>query len=135
MREGILFKSVAGGIVAFCSFLFGGIDIAFQTLIFFLVADFITGTYKAMKNRELSSRKSWDGFGKKIMTLLVVALAVRIDVMMNANGSVRLIAMYGYIGTELYSITENIIAVGVPVPETLAKYFKKYSEELRDYEK
>ena len=135
MRESLVFKTIAGGSIALCSFCFGGFDITFQTLLFFLLADFITGTYKAFCRQEISSQASWKGFGKKILTLLVVAIAVRIDALMGSDGIVRGIALYGYIGTELYSITENIIALGVPIPPALAKYFKQYTGELKKDEK
>lgn len=126
MKETFLFKAVGGSAVALASFLWGGMDNALTTLLFFVVMDFITGTLVALKFRNLSREKSFHGFTKKIVLLLMVAVAVRVDVMTGANGAVRLLAIYGYIGNEFYSIVENAIKLDVPIPESIGKYFEAY---------
>lgn len=121
---------VVGGITAFICFLFGRLDLPFQMLIFFLVADFVCGFLCAAKNKNINSRKMWDGFIKKILTLLAVAVAVQIDKMMGLAGVVRLVAMYGFIGSELISIVENLKCAGVPIPDKLMKFFSIFSSFL-----
>jgi toxin secretion/phage lysis holin len=123
-------KAILGAIAAAAAYLFGSIDLAFQTLLCFLLADFLIGIYAAAIHNEIQSRKAWLGFGKKILTLAVVALAWRIDVMMNANGYVRLLAIYGYIGSELFSIIENLGKAGVPIPSKLAKFFQDFTDKM-----
>lgn len=128
MGEGLAFKAIAGGAVALASFLWGGLDNYMTTLILFLAIDFITGTMVALRTKKLNAKKSFDGFSKKIAILFMVAVAVRVDIMMGAEGVLRILAIYGYAGTELYSITENAIKLGIPVPVQVAKYFKVYME-------
>lgn len=128
MGEGAVFKILAGGAVALASFLWGGLDNYMTTLLVFLAVDFITGTMVALKTKKLSAGKSFEGFTKKIAILFMVAVAVRVDVMMGGQGFIRTLAIYGYAGTELYSITENAIKLKIPVPVQLAKYFKIYME-------
>jgi toxin secretion/phage lysis holin len=134
MGEGFIIKATGGVAVALASFLWGGLDNYMITLLAFLAIDFLTGTLYALKHREISFKKSFDGFTKKIVTLLIVAVAVRVDFMMNAGGAIRVVAIYGYIGTELYSIIENAIKLNVPIPTQLAKYFKVYAEGAGNHE-
>ena len=99
-----------------------------------MVADFVTGTYKAFYYKSLDADEAFKGFCKKMVGLIMIAVAYRCDVLMNADGMIRMIAVYGYCGSELYSIVENAIAVKAPIPAPLLKYFKKYAKELSEYE-
>jgi toxin secretion/phage lysis holin len=130
----ISMKTIAGAVAGILSYFLGGFDLALQTLLFFMVVDYITGTIKAVMKKELDFQKSAEGFAKKVMYLVVVAVAVRIDLLTGANGTIRIFAIYGYIGTEIYSITQNLIVMEV-IPENIAKYFKTYSEGLMKVEK
>lgn len=122
-------KGLLGAIIACLCFLFGEIDIAFQTLIVFIVADFVIGVIVALIRHEIESRKAWIGFGKKVLTLLVVALSWQIDKMMGTT-YVHLIATYGYIGSEAFSIIENLGRAGVPLPAKLMIVFKQFAEKM-----
>ena len=71
--------------------LFGGWDIALQTLVLFMGIDWITGGIllqvifkKSPKseNGRLESRAGWKGLCRKGMTLLFVLIAVRLDLLM-----------------------------------------------------
>lgn len=135
MKESILFKMFGGSLIALASFLWGGLDNYMTTLITFIIVDFLTGTIYAATTQTVSFWKSFNGFSKKIAVLLMVAVAVRVDIMMGAHGSIRVLAIYGYIGSELYSIIENFIKLKVPVPYQLAKYFKVYIEGAGNNEK
>jgi toxin secretion/phage lysis holin len=128
----IIIKTILGALAAAAAYMFGGIDLAFQTLLIFMLSDVALGFYSAAVNKVIESRKAWAGFGKKVLTLLVVALAWRIDCMMNLNGYVRLIAIYGYIGSELFSIIENLGKAGVPIPKKLAALFKDFTTKMDD---
>ena len=74
--------------------LFGGWDIALQTLVLFMGIDWITGGIllpvifkKSPKseNGRLESRAGWKGLCRKGMTLLFVLIAVRLDLLMGTN--------------------------------------------------
>lgn len=131
MIEATFIKGILGGCTAILCFLFGDLDLAFQTLIFFMATDFILGFIGAIINKKLESRKAWIGFGKKIVTLLVIALAWQIDKMMGTT-YVHLIATYAYIGSELLSIIENLGVMGVPLPAKVLELFKTFSDKLID---
>jgi toxin secretion/phage lysis holin len=122
-------KVIIGALAAFVFFLFGDLDVQFQTLLFFLATDFIIGFFGAIVQKKLESRKAWIGFGKKIVTLLIVALAYQIDKIMGTS-YVHLVATYGYIGSELLSIIENLGILGVPLPKKLLDLFKVFGDKL-----
>ena len=74
--------------------LFGGWDIALQTLVLFMGIDWITGGIllpvifkKSPKseNGRLESRAGWKGLCRKGTTLLFVLIAVHLDLLMGTN--------------------------------------------------
>lgn len=128
-------QACLGGGAACLFYLFGGLDMPMQTIIFFLVIDFILGTVYAIKTHTVESRKAWDGLVKKFVTLSVIVVAHQIDKLMGTDGVFRLVAIYGFIGSELYSIIENVGLLGVKIPEKLSKYFKQFTEGLEEEKK
>ncbi|MCI9458655.1 MAG: phage holin family protein, partial [Oscillospiraceae bacterium] len=91
MKEGICttIGIIGGGIAA----LFGGFDAALLTLILFMGIDYITGlivagvfhTSEKTENGMLESRAGWKGLCRKGVTLLIVLIACRLDLMMGSN--------------------------------------------------
>ena len=101
--------------------LFGGWDIALQTLVLFMGIDWITGGIllpvifkKSPKseNGRLESRAGWKGLCRKGMTLLFVLIAVRLDLLMGTN-YLRDAVCIAFIANEALSI------LGMPIPEVL----------------
>lgn len=128
-----------GAIGAFFSSLFGGWDSALTTLVIFMAADYITGLlvagvfHKSKKTETgvLESRAGWKGLCRKGMTLLVVLIACRLDLMMGTN-FVRDAVVIGYIANETISIIENAGLMGIPIPDVITDaidILKKKSEE------
>lgn len=108
--------SITGTLIAK---LLGGWDMALQTLVLFMIMDYFTGVYRAYKDKVLSSTVGIDGILKKVMLLLVVAVAVGIDNVTGAQGIIRLATIWFYIGMEGISILENAARSGIPVPEKI----------------
>lgn len=107
--------------------LFGGWDIALQTLVLFMGIDWITGGIllpvifkKSPKseNGRLESRVGWKGLCRKGMTLLFVLIAVRLDLLMGTN-YLRDAVCIAFIANEALSILENAGLMGMPIPEVL----------------
>ena len=107
--------------------LFGGWDIALQTLVLFMGIDWITGGIllpvifkKSPKseNGRLESRAGWKGLCRKGMTLLFVLIAVRLDLLMGTN-YLRDAVCIAFIANEALSILENAGLMGMPIPEVL----------------
>ena len=124
-----IFLTVSGILGSAAAALFGGWDVALQTLILFMAIDWFTGGImlpaifkKSPKseNGALESRAGWKGLCRKGMTLLFVLIAARLDLLMG-TGCVRDAVCIGFIVNEALSIIENAGLLGVPMPEALKK--------------
>lgn len=116
---------VVGGFIAS---LFGGWDAALTTLVIFMGIDYVTGLIVAgvfhnsgkTESGSLESRAGWKGLCRKGMTLLIVLIACRLDLIMNTN-FVRDAVVIGYIANETISIVENAGLMGLPIPSAITK--------------
>jgi len=114
------------------TWLYGAWDKALIVLITFMVIDYITGLAKGWYNNELSSDIGLKGLARKFLILLIVMVTVLLDRLLNTGTWVfRTLACYFYIANEGLSILENIISMGVPVPDKL----KETLIQLKDGEK
>ena len=104
----------------------GGWDAGLITLIVFMSVDYITGllvagvlhTSEKTESGGLESRAGWKGLCRKGVTLLIVLVAQRIDIVAGTS-VVRDAVVIAYIVNETISITENAGLMGVPVPDRL----------------
>ena len=114
---------VAGSLIAS---LFGGWDTALATLIAFMAIDYITGLivaglfHKSQKSGggALESQAGWRGLCKKGVSLLIVLVACRLDLVMGSN-FIRDAAVIAFIANETISIVENAGLMGVYIPEPI----------------
>lgn len=116
---------VIGGLI---TSLFGGWDAALVTLIIFMGIDYITGlivagvfgTSEKTANGGLESRAGWKGLCRKGVTLLVVLVGCRLDLIMGSN-FIRDAVVIAFIANETISIIENAGLMGVPVPAAIMR--------------
>ncbi len=113
------------------NYLWGGWDMALKTLLLFMLLDYILGVMCGTKNKELSSQVAFKGIFKKITILVVLAVAVNLDCVTNADGLIRGLVCFYYIGLEGISILENAAEIGVLIPERL----KETLIQIRDNDK
>ena len=107
---------------------FGGWDAAMITLISMMVIDYLTGVLVAAvfhnspktQNGTLESKAGWKGLCRKGVTLLIVLVAARLDIILG-TGFIRDAVIIGYIANETISIIENAGLMGVPIPEAIKK--------------
>lgn len=107
---------------------FGGWDAAMITLVSMMVIDYLTGVLVAgvfhnspkTENGALESKAGWKGLCRKGMTLLIVLVAARLDIILG-TGFIRDAVIIGYIANETISIIENAGMMGVPIPEAIKK--------------
>lgn len=133
-----VFLAVGGILGALCSFLFGPIDDAIEWLFVFIVADYVSGTYAAMKTGQWNSRTGFLGITKKIIMLSLVALCHGLDITsVIPFVSVRDAAVFAFCLNDFGSILENLEKMGygsvIPAPlrKALAAMEKK-SEEMAE---
>lgn len=118
--------ALAGSVLAE---LFGGWDMALETLLILMAADWITGGIllpavfgKSPKspNGALESRAGWKGLCRKGMTLFYILIAARLDRLLGMD-YIRNAVCIGFIANELLSILENAGLMGVPLPAMIRK--------------
>ena len=136
MKDGICTAiGVVGSTIA--SF-FGGFDAALITLLIFMGVDYATGLIVAgvfhksekTENGALESRAGWKGLCRKGVSLIVVLVACRLDMIMGSN-FIRDATVIAFIANETISIIENAGLMGVPIPSVITKaieVLKKKSE-------
>ena len=118
--------TVVGCVGSLVARAFGGWDAGLITLVLFMAVDYITGlmvagVFHASEKTEsggLESRAGWKGLCRKGVTLLIVLIAQRIDIVAGTS-VVRDAVVIAYIVNETISITENAGLMGVPVPDRL----------------
>ena len=102
------------------TWLLGAWDTAMIVLIAFMVIDYTTGIIKGWYTKQLSSDIGLKGIARKFLIVLVLCVAVLLDRLLNTGTWVfRTLACYFYIANEGISILENVIVLGLPVPEQL----------------
>ena len=106
--------------------IFGGWTTAMTTLLIFMAIDYISGLavagiFKKSPKTEsgaLESRTGWKGLCRKMMTLIFVLIAYRVDLAIGTT-YIKDAVCIGFIANELISIIENAGLMGVPIPEVL----------------
>lgn len=108
--------------------LFGGWSVGLTTLVIFMAVDYISGLLVAgvfksspkSKSGALSSKVGYKGLCKKGMSLLIVLIAYRLDLLVGTN-YIRDAVVIGFCVNELISIVENAGLMGIPLPPILIK--------------
>ena len=114
-----------GGVIASA---FGGWDAALSTLLIFMGIDYVTGLivagvfHKSQKSKSgsLESRAGWKGLCRKGVSLLIVLIACRLDILMGTT-FIRDGVIIAYIVNEIISIIENAGLMGIPIPAVITK--------------
>lgn len=117
---------VVGGIIAT---FFGGWSDGLTTLVIFMCIDYVSGFVLAgvfNKSRKtesgaLESRAGWKGLCRKCMTLVLVLVAYRLDLLRGEGTLIRDAVTIGFTINEGLSILENAVLMGLKVPEPLRK--------------
>lgn len=124
VKDGLcLAVGTAGGLI---SAAVGGWSGALTTLIIFMAIDYITGLvvagifHRSEKTPDgtLESRAGWKGLIRKGMSLLVVLIACRLDLLIGTH-IIRDSVVVAFIANEVISITENAGLMGVPIPKVI----------------
>lgn len=128
--------ALIGAAASVCVQFFGGWDMALQTLLGFMVADYISGMVVAgvfkrsgkSESGAISSQAGLKGIFRKGGMLLVVYIAAQLDLLTGAQ-YIRDAAVIAFIVNETTSILENLGLMGVPLPEVLGKALDALKEK------
>lgn len=129
-----------GAVFSLIASLFGGWDHAMISLVIVMCVDYITGIIVAgvfhrsskTENGSLESRVGWKGLCRKGVTLLVVLVACRLDLLTGSNSILRDAVIIAFVCNEVISIIENAVLMGIPVPKKLVaavEVLKKNDDE------
>lgn len=140
---GILLKSMipvkleleVGGLVAIIGtiihYFLGQWTPLLETLIIFMLFDYITGVMSAWINpyKKLDSRKGMNGLKRKGVILIMVMVGHFFDNAIGQNTMTRDIVALFYLGNEGLSILENVANCGVPVPNKLKNKLAQFADD------
>ena len=105
---------------AIINYLWGGLDVMFIALLTFMALDFVTGIICGIKKGELDSHRAYLGITrKKMMILVMVAMAAVLDRLLNTPDTARSLVIFYYVAMEGISILENAAKLDFPVPDKI----------------
>mgnify|MGYP001285155988 FL=1 len=114
------FSLGVGGIGLLVNYLWGGLDTMLTVLLTMMGLDFIAGLLCGAKDKKLDSEVAYLGITrKKMMILIMIAVAVNLDNLLGLDGSTRAIAIFYYTSMEGLSIIENAGKLGFPFPKKI----------------
>ncbi len=124
---------VTAALGACATYLWGGLDVIFIALLTLMALDFATGIMCGVKHKELDSHRAYLGITKKKMLILImVAVAVVLDRLLNAPDTARVLVIYYYIAMEGISILENAAKLDFPVPSKLKGILLQLQDKEED---
>lgn len=137
--------TAVGVVGSFLAGLFGGWDAGLTTLVIFMALDYLTGLIVAgvfhnsekTKNGALESRAGWKGLCRKGVTLLIVLVACRLDLVIGSN-FIRDAVVIAFVANETISIVENAGLMGIPIPSAITRaieVLKNKAEQEKSEEK
>lgn len=116
---------ISGGLLTVVTYFFGGFDFCFQSLLVMMVLDYITGICKAILKKKLNCTVGVRGMIKKVGYLVIVALAVLLDRIIQDGTTIRCLVIYSFIVNEGISILENWGAMGLKLPSIIETTLEK----------
>lgn len=123
-------KSVIAAVCTLFGYIFGEFDGMITALVTLIVLDYITGIIAAVIEKRLSSEVGARGIAKKVIMLLVVAVANVADRDIIGEGNVlRSVTAMFYIANEGISLLENGARLGVPMPKKLIDVLAQLKKE------
>ena len=116
-----------GVLIGFLSLVFGEHWILFAGFLILNAVDFATGCYKAQLNKELSSAAGFNGAMRKVFYWVVIGIAFFVALGEIIGVRLDFVVLFGwltlatYLINEVRSVLENLVEIGVEVPEFLVR--------------
>ncbi|MGN0777820.1 MAG: holin family protein [Aristaeellaceae bacterium] len=126
-------------LLTWLSWLVGGWDAVLGVMFVAMGLDYITGVATAALGRsgktadgKFASSAAFAGLTKKLLMLVIVALAVLVDRLLGTQGICRMAAIGFYAANEGLSIIENCSRIGVPFPQGLMRALERLRQQHDD---
>ena len=114
-------------------FLLGGFDGYLYSLLGIVVIDYLTGLALAAARRQVSSQIGFTGILKKMLIFVIVAMGHLLDQnLLGGSATLRTAMIFFYLANEAISITENLGALGFPLPPKLKQVLTQLSAESEE---
>ena len=134
--------TVLGVVGASIASLYGGWTQGMTTLVILMIIDYLTGLLvaavfgksKKTEDGKLESRAGWKGLVRKCVTLLMVLVATRLDMLIGTS-FVRDATVIGFSANELLSIVENAGLMGIPMPAVVTNAIEVLQEKADGVDK
>lgn len=99
--------------------LLGGWDAMIYALVVVMALDYITGVIKGVYFKRLSSAVGFRGILKKLLIIIMVALANTVQELLGLNAAIRETVIMFYAVNEAISILENVAEIMPNMPNGL----------------
>lgn len=125
-----LINAICAGVGWILGAFLGPLNGALLAMLAFMAADYISGVLAAAKAHEVSSNVGFWGLIRKGCMLLVVGLGNLLDVyILDGSGMVRNACCMFYISNEGISILENLVELGVKIPDKIKRILEDINKE------
>lgn len=139
MRTQYILDTAIGVVGALIYFAVGDITAELSTLVWLMLFDMVTGflvasVFKASRKTisgALSSKEMLKGFVRKIGMLILIAIAYRLDNMLNVN-YLKNATTIALIVEECLSLIENIGLMGIPIPKFISSAIDVLNSKVQD---
>ena len=139
MRTQYILDTAIGVVGALIYLAVGNITAELSTLLWLMLLDMITGflvasVFKASRKTTsgaLSSKEMLKGFVRKVGMLILVAIAYRLDNMLNVN-YLKNATTIALIVEECLSLIENIGLMGIPIPKFISSAIDVLNSKVQD---
>lgn len=127
-----IFNNVLSVILTGFVYIVGGIDISLKCLLIVMVIDYISGVASAIYNKKVNSKIGFKGILKKLVYILAIGLAVRVDTLTGNSGIIRSIVIYFFVANDGISIIENMGEMGIKLPKKLTDVLEQLKNKGDD---
>lgn len=103
----------------------------FPLLLALMVLDVVSGLLAAFVKGTLSSKVSWRGMVRKVLTLILVGMSDLIEPALGNGWDVSQLVVIFFIVSEGLSILENAAIAGVPIPPVLRDALARLDKQER----
>lgn len=133
---------VVGIITSVANWCFGGYTIPMELLLICMCLDYlcglvVAGVFKKSKKSEhgkLSSKEGWKGLARKVLTLSLLIVANRLDLLFGKNYIQETLTI-AFIVNELLSILENATLMGLTIPKVLTDALEVLNKKINSKDK
>lgn len=125
---GLSIKLMSAIVIDVVISLIGGWDLMLEVMIMLSILDVFTGVVLAIANKELSSKKAYNGMAKKVGIYILIAMSYQAGKYLGYD-DLRGIVIGFFIAHEMISIIENWGAFGLPIPKKLKNILQELREE------